>query len=81
VYRPSVCFALLQGNDFTVSAIVVSLLFTALIYTVYEIGYIANDTETIKHETNPAMRLTANELAYYERHKHLIYGFRLMLNL
>jgi len=55
------------------------LLQILLIYTFYEVGYIQNDCETIKDEVNPTLRLTAAELAYYEKHKAGIYLTRLGL--
>lgn len=46
------------------------------VYSLYEIGYIQNDCETIKNEANPTMRLTESDLALYEKHRSLIYVFR-----
>ena len=46
------------------------------VYTVYEVGYIQNDTETIKYEKNPTLRLSDEQLHYYESHKKLIYFVR-----
>ena len=46
-------------------------------YTLYEIGYIYNDAETIKKEVSPSLRLTDAELQYYERNKWTVYVFRL----
>ena len=51
------------------------------IYTVYELGYIENDTETIKKESSPTLRLTEEELHYYENFKFKIYLFRFLLTL
>lgn len=50
-----------------------SLLGILLIYTLYEIGYIYNDTETVKNEVNPTMRLSAQSLKHYEKYKKFIY--------
>lgn len=52
-----------------------------LLYTLYEIGYIQNDTETIKEEISPTLRLSQNELQYYENNKYFIYCFRLTFSL
>ena len=46
----------------------------------YETGYIYNETETIKKEKDPTKRLTNEQLAFYERHKYLIYSERLLLS-
>ena len=37
-----------------------------VVYNFYEIGYIQNDTETIKRESNPTLRVSKDELEYYE---------------
>lgn len=50
-------------------------------FNLYEIGYIHNDTETIKHEDNPSLRLYGYNINYYEFHKYSIYGIRLGLAL
>lgn len=49
------------------------------VYTVYEIGYIENDTETIKSEKNPSLRLGEEDFVYYEMNKIKIYLFRVLL--
>lgn len=48
------------------------------VYNFYEIGYIENDTETIKRESVPTLRLDKEARCYYEVHKKGIYGIRLM---
>ena len=48
-----------------------------LVYNYYEIGYIQNDTETIKKENNPTLRLTMIQLQYYKSHFILIYSSRI----
>jgi len=50
-----------------------------LIYTLYEIGYIYNDTETIKNESNPTLRLNSIQFKYYGEHKLLIYSLRFLI--
>lgn len=45
-------------------------------YCFYELGYIQNDCETIKKEKNPTLRLNEKELAFYEKHKIIIYAVR-----
>lgn len=52
------------------------LLYITGIYTIYEIGYINNDCETIKNESNPTLRLSKSELEYYNDNRNLIYIFR-----
>lgn len=46
------------------------------VYNLYEIGYIQNDCEVIKHEDNPTLRLSTPELKFYERQKYIIYLIR-----
>lgn len=45
-----------------------------VVYNFYEIGYIQNDTETIKRESNPTLRVSKDELEYYEENKWYIYS-------
>lgn len=47
-------------------------------YCFYELGYIQNDCETIKKESNPTLRLSVDELAFYEKHKLIIYTIRFL---
>jgi hypothetical protein len=56
-----------------------SLFAIVSLYNIYEIGYIQNDTETVKKEIYPNMRLANDNLIYYENHKIHIYGFRVCL--
>lgn len=42
-------------------------------FSIYEIGYIYNDLELIKRETNPTIRLNAKEMQFYEENKKSIY--------
>ncbi len=51
-----------------------------LTYNLYEIGYIQNDTETIKKEHNPTLRLSRDELFFYNNHRVYIYFFRLFIS-
>lgn len=49
-----------------------------LMFTLYEFGYIQNDAETIKKETRPTMRLTKEDLIFYEQNKIQIYSLRVL---
>ncbi len=51
------------------------------IYGIYEAGYIQNDTETIKFESDPTLRLSKEQLEYYEEYKSIIYSVRLFFSL
>lgn len=61
--------------SYSVMQFILGLLY---VYSLYEIGYIQNDCETIKTEANPTMRLTQNNLAVYERNKLAIYTLRIV---
>ena len=75
---PTIYLAIfLQGTP-GVPDFLLALLGIVLIYNFYETGYIQNDTETVKRELNPTMRLSENQQAYYETHKKIIYGVRLL---
>jgi hypothetical protein len=74
---PILLFIYLHGGHVTST---IFLLFL-LVYTIYEIGYIQNDTETTKKEKSPTMRLNEIESAYYERHRWIIYTERILLGL
>lgn len=50
-----------------------------LIYTLYEVGYIYNDAETIKNEIHPTLRLSPSQLSYYHENRGLIYLVRFIL--
>lgn len=50
-------------------------------YNLYEIGYIINDTETIKREKKPTLRLSHIELDYYYNKRRKIYLARLITSL
>jgi hypothetical protein len=68
----------LQSRLVGIHDVGLALLYITLIYTLYEIGYIENDTETIKNEANPTIRLSNYLLSFYERHKYKIYTFRII---
>lgn len=61
------------------ASLLIYLLQLLIIYNYYEVGYIENDTETIKKETNPTLRLAAPDFEFYERNKYRVYGTRLLL--
>ena len=72
---PLLLFAYLKYHIFDILLFILSLLY---VYNIYEIGYIENDTETIKNENNPTMRLSGQELNYYNSHRSLIYLSRIV---
>lgn len=68
---------MLNGGYLNVALYVLAVLF---VYNLYEIGYIENDTETIKHEVNPTLRLTKGQLDFYYAHRWSVYGVRLVVS-
>lgn len=73
---PPAYFALLQQSETGIKELVYVLLGLLYVQNLYEIGYIQNDTETIKKEVHPTLRLSIEERNYYEQRKLRIYGFR-----
>lgn len=55
------------------------IMITSLIYCTYEIGYIYNDTETIKKETKPTLRLSISNLNFYYKYRWYVYIVRLLM--
>lgn len=61
------------GHSWSIVSLLSCCLFVIAFYSQYEIGYIYNDTETIKLEYSPSDRLDEGEIQYYEGHKTGIY--------
>ncbi|TLT05308.1 hypothetical protein [Aliarcobacter cibarius] len=78
---PVFIYVSLFSEDTIYKTFLVFTILTTVIYNFYEIGYINNDTETIKNEKCPTMRLSSFELIYYEENKLFIYLFRLLLGI
>lgn len=74
-------FCFLWAPDLSVSEIMIFFISLVIIYNLYEIGYIYNDTETIKIEEKPTLRLSSIYLKLYYLNKRCIYVFRLFLSL
>ncbi len=66
----------LPSGYWSVKSVLFVFLFLVALYDVYEIGYIQNDTETVKKEVTPTSRLSREQLEYYGRHRWLIYVCR-----
>jgi len=52
-----------------------------VVYTLYEVGYIQNDNETTKKESNPTRRVGVSDAEYYEKNKWKIYSVRILIAL
>jgi len=74
---PPIYFATVLQSSFSILHLIESILGLLLIQNFYEIGYIQNDTETIKKEQNPTLRLDKASLSYYEANKLRIYVTRI----
>ena len=61
--------------------IVISILALTSFVNIYEIGYIYNDTETIKGEIDPTKRLAEQDYFFYEQKKVHIYITRFSISI
>lgn len=68
-------------NSFTAYQFFVVLLLITAIYSVYEYGYIYNDSVTIKNEINPTMRLDETQIEYARENMHIILILRGLLSI
>ena len=57
------------------------LLILIATFSLYECGYIVNDTISIRHEEQPAIRLYDYNFVYFERKKYYIFGARILISL
>jgi len=69
------------AHQVSAEALLTMLAGMAAIYTVYELGYLANDSFTVKSEVEPTLRLTAQQQVWIEAHWNLILTSRLSLTL
>lgn len=70
---PTFYYFLYLKDFLFISAIVNYLISVFLLYNLYEIGYIQNDTESIKKEITPSLRLYPRNITFYSKHKVSIY--------
>lgn len=79
-FYPSAAHRLLYGmqTGFTVQTLALSLSTLLIVECVYEIGYIQNDTETVKRDDSPTWRLNGTELDFYYQHKRVVYISRII---
>lgn len=68
---------MLNGGYLNVGLYLLAVLF---VYNLYEIGYIENDTETIKREENPTLRLSVRQLNFYYAHRWSVYVVKLAVS-
>ncbi len=79
IYLLPILLVIFSEKNVNLSSVLSVFMYILSVYTVYEMGYIWNDTETIKNEKKPTRRLTVTELDFYEENKKLIYLSRLLL--
>lgn len=68
-----VAFLYMLSHVYSICSLVEFVLLLVAFYAQYEIGYIYNDTETIKKEKNPSKRLDSIEMYFYNKNKCQIY--------
>jgi hypothetical protein len=78
VVLPILLSIILLNTDITYITLRFLLAFTAM-YIVYEIGYIFNDTYTVRFEKNPTHRLNKEERYKVERLANLLISVRIFL--
>jgi hypothetical protein len=79
IYILPTLYIFLHYSEINVETLWTYFLGVSLIYNFYEVGYIQNDAETIKKESKPTMRLSRDQLDYYESNKYKIYLYRFIL--
>lgn len=81
IYFIPLILILSYSKNINISDVISFFISCCLVYTLYEIGYIYNDTETIKNEDNPTLRLNIFQIEFYEKRKYEIYSCRLLISL
>lgn len=70
---PTAFYAAIGYNGTPASYVLLYMLVLLATFTLYELGYIFNDTFAIRRESKPSKRLNKNELNYFFSHKwHII---------
>ncbi len=81
IYVIPVTYLFIWQNSFSIFDLTYIGVAIIVIYNFYEIGYIQNDTETIKIEKNPTLRLDSMSYMYYEKNKKKIYAIRITVGI
>ena len=63
-----VAFLYMLSHVYSICSLVEFVMLVVAFYAQYEIGYIYNDTETIKKEKNPSKRLDSMEMNFYNKY-------------
>lgn len=67
-------------SSYRIYSVLVFILGVLLVYNLYEIGYIWNDTITIRKEKSPTLRLSERELEYFYQNPLFVLLFRIVLS-
>ena len=66
---------------YSLCGILIYLVSLLLLYNIYEVGYIQNDTETVQKERQPSLRLYVYNLRFYYEHRCSIYLTRIFISI
>ena len=66
---------------YSLCGILIYLVSLLLLYNLYEVGYIQNDTETVQKERQPSLRLYVYNLRFYYEHRCSIYLTRIFISI
>jgi hypothetical protein len=77
---PLLLITALTVIKFDAYSVIAFLLVVLNTYNLYEVGYIYNDTATIKKELNPTLRLSELQLNYFLAKKREVYASRILLS-
>ena len=78
---PVLSLVIIANNAINISLLITALLAITALYNIYELGYIQNDAETIKKEKKPNLRLSPEQLNFYEKNKKHIYVTRFIIEI
>ena len=67
IFVPNIIIGLYAGNVLNFEKLGVAVVAFVAMYCIYEVGYLTNDTYTIRFEANPTIRLNIKEQEHVER--------------
>lgn len=75
---PVFWYSWMAATNINTAFIVTCFCILIAVFSLYEAGYIHNDTFATRKELNPTLRLAANNLSYFYSHYKSIFFFRLL---
>lgn len=75
---PTFFYSALMSGGLSWAFLLDYILLLVAVFSLYEVGYIFNDTFATQREEDPAIRLYSNNLDYFYRHYRLIFGVRIV---